>query len=144
LIGNFEFHKSLGYHSGAFLLVNMPSIDPLLSRTPMAAYNCLGFVAEAWEHLVGGLDVMERLHALNAGIHAENGHVVLSTVRGFRKLAKPESPCFVVMQRNKTQPHIGVFYNGRILHMKENGVEYRPLQVAQRYFTKIGFYANAK
>jgi hypothetical protein len=122
----------------------MPSIDPLLNRTPTAAYNCLGFVAEAWEHLGGGLDVMERLQALNAGIHAEDGHVVLSTVRGFQKLVKPESPCFVVMQRSKIQPHIGIFYNGRVLHMKENGVEYQPLPVVQRYFTKIGFYAYAK
>jgi hypothetical protein len=122
----------------------MPSIDPLLNRTPKPSYNCLDFVTEAWSHLVGDTGVMERLAALNAGIHAEDGRVVLSTVRGFARLPQPSSPCFVVMQRSKTQPHIGIFYNGRILHMIENGVEYQPLPVVRRYFTKIGFYAYAK
>ena len=92
---------------------------------------------------MGDPGVMDRLNALNDGIHAEDGRVVLSAVRGFQKLEQPISPCFVVMQRSKTQPHIGIYYNGRVLHMKENGVEYQPLQVVRRYFTKIGFYACA-
>jgi hypothetical protein len=119
----------------------MPSIDPLLNRTPKPSYNCLDFVTEAWSHLTGDAGVMERLEALNTGIHAKDGRVVLSAVRGFAKLPQPSNPCFVVMQRFKTQPHIGIFYNGRVLHMKENGVEYQPLPVVRRYFTKIGFYA---
>lgn len=117
-----------------------PSVDPLLSRTPRTDYNCLDFATEAWAHLTGDAGVLDRLAALNAGIHAEDGRVVLSAVRGFRKLEQPMSPCFVVMQRSKTQPHIGVYHNGRVLHLKENGVEYQPLAVARRYFTKIGFY----
>jgi hypothetical protein len=119
----------------------MPSIDPLLARTPTNAYNCLDFVREAWSHLVGDPGVMARLQALSEGVHAEDGRVVLSAVRGFQRLERPASPCFVVMQRSKTQPHIGIFYKGRVLHMKDNGVEYQPLPVVRRYFTKIGFYA---
>jgi hypothetical protein len=118
------------------------SVDPLLSRTPSAGYNCLDFVTEAYGHLMGDPGVMDRLNALNEGIHAEDGRVVLSAVRGFQKLERPISPCFVVMQRSKMQPHIGIYYNGRVLHMKESGVEYQPLPVVQRYFTKIGFYAH--
>lgn len=121
-----------------------PSIDPLLSRTPAPGYNCLDFVLEAWNHITGDPDVAEKLNALSAGIHAEDGRVILSAVRGFAKLSQPASPCFVVMQRTKTQPHIGIFYKGRILHMKETGVEYQPVQVARRYFSRIGFYAHAK
>jgi hypothetical protein len=122
----------------------MPSIDPLLSRIPRDGYNCLDFVTEAWDHLIGDSGVMASLTALNEGIHAEDGKVVLSAVRGFQRLSQPASPCFVVMQRSKTQPHIGIYYNGRVLHMKETGVEYQPIQVVRRYFTKIGFYAYAK
>jgi hypothetical protein len=120
------------------------SIDPLLIRTPRDGYNCLDFVIEAWNHLTGDPGVAERLNALSEGIHTEDGRVILSAVRGFGKLPQPASPCFVVMQRTKTQPHIGIFYKGRILHMIENGVEYQPLPVVRRYFTKIGFYAYAK
>lgn len=118
----------------------MPSVDPLLSKTRTPGYDCLDFAIEAWEHLVGDTGVMARLHALSDGIHAEDGRVSLSAVRGFEKLESPSSPCFVVMQRTRTQPHIGIYHNGRVLHLKENGVEYQPIAVARRYFTKIGFY----
>jgi len=118
----------------------MASIDSLLGRMPRDNYNCLDFAAEAWDHLVGNHDIKARLDALSAGVHAEDGHIILSAIRGFEKLYKPLSPCFVVMQRSKTQPHVGVFYNGRILHMRDNGVEYQPMQVVRRYFTKMGFY----
>ena len=116
------------------------SIDTYLDRVPRPVYNCLDFTREVWIGLFGDEDVHRRLDELCAGVHAEDGHVVLGPVRGFRRLARPESPCFVVMQRSKTQPHVGIFYNGRILHLRETGVEYQPLQVARRYFTKIGFY----
>jgi len=109
---------------------------------PKPDYNCLDFAREAWLLVAGDGDVKAKLDALSAGVHAEDGRVILSAVRGFRKLDKPVSPCFVVMQRSKMQPHIGVFYNGRVLHLKENGVEYQPVQVARRYFTKIGYYAE--
>jgi hypothetical protein len=116
------------------------SIDAYLDRRPRPGYNCLDFTREVWTGLFGDEDVRQRLDELCAGVHAEDGRVILGPVRGFRRLARPESPCFVVMQRSRVQPHVGIFYNGRILHMKETGVEYQPLQVAQRYFTKIGFY----
>lgn len=118
----------------------MPSVDPLLGKTRTSEYDCLSFAVDAWRHLVGDVDVLERINALSNGVHTENGHVVLSAVRGFEKLDGPESPCFVVMQRTKTQPHIGVYWKGRVLHMKDRAVEYQPLAVAKRYFTKIGFY----
>jgi hypothetical protein len=73
-------------------------------------------------------------------VHTVHGKVLLSGVRGFTKLEKPESPCFVVMQRNRVQPHVGIFYKNRILHLTDHGVEFQPLQVARRYFVKIGFY----
>jgi hypothetical protein len=117
----------------------MPSIDPFLSRIPKPGYNCLDFTREVWSALFEG-DVRARLDALCAGVHDANGRIVLSGVKGFTRLEKPTSPCFVVMQRNKVQPHIGIFYQGRILHLMDRGVEFQPLQVARRYFTKIGFY----
>jgi hypothetical protein len=119
-----------------------PSSDPLLGRMPRPGYNCLDFAMEAWAHLYGNCDVVSRLNALSEGVHSDDGRVILSAVRGFRKLSQPTSPCFVVMQRSRMQPHIGIFYSGRVLHMKENGVEFEPLPVAKRYFTRIGFYAD--
>jgi hypothetical protein len=115
------------------------SIDPFLNRMPKADYNCLDFSREVWLAMFGE-DIKERLDKLCAGIRGRDGRVVLSGVKGFTKLERPESPCFIVMQRNKTQPHIGLFYNGRILHLADEGVEFQPLTVARRYFTRIGYY----
>jgi hypothetical protein len=44
------------------------------------------------------------------------------------------------MQRPKTPPHIGVFLRGKVLHLKESGAEFQPLDVASFGFTKMGFY----
>jgi hypothetical protein len=115
------------------------SIDPYLDRMPRNDYNCLDFVREVWLGLFND-DVKRRLDALCAGVHSSDGVIKLSGVKGFEKLDAPISPCFVVMQRSRLQPHIGIFYNNRILHLRDNGVEYQPLQVARRYFTKIGYY----
>jgi hypothetical protein len=117
----------------------MQSIDIYLNRVPKQNYNCLDFVNEVWLGLFGG-NVKERLDCLSSSIHATQGKILFAPVKGFTKLSKPESPCFVVMQRKKLTPHIGIYYNGRMLHLRDNGVEYQPLQVAKRYFTKIGFY----
>jgi hypothetical protein len=115
------------------------TIDPFLNRVPTKNYNCLDFVREVWLALFG-TDVKERLDNLCAGVHAADGRIRLSGVRGFEQLKTPVSPCFVVMQRNKVTPHIGIYLNGRLLHLRDNGVEYRPLNVARRYFKQIGFY----
>jgi hypothetical protein len=117
------------------------SIDPLLDRIPTASYNCLDFAIEAWRYLSGDPEAAERLERLSEGVRAEDGHVILSGVRGFTKLDRPRDPCLVVMQRTRTSPHIGIFLRGRVLHLKECGVEYQPIQVVRRYFTRIGFYA---
>lgn len=117
----------------------MFSVDPFLDRTPRKDYNCLDFATEVWLAMNGD-NIKQKLDKLCAGVHSADGKVRLSGVRGFEKLEQPISPCFVVMQRNKVQPHIGIFFNGRILHLVDNGVENQPLLVAKRYFTKIGFY----
>lgn len=117
----------------------MPSIDPYLDRVKRKDYNCLDFVREVWLGLFGE-SIKDKLDLLCSEVHASDGTLKFTALRHFKKLDKPESPCFVVMQRTKMEPHIGLFYKGRLLHLIDNGVEYQPLPVARRYFTRIGFY----
>jgi hypothetical protein len=116
-----------------------PSIDEFLDRMPSKNYNCLDFVKEVWIGLFG-IDVKDKLDLLCAGVYSDKGILKFSAIKGFKKLNKPKSPCFVLMQRTKLSPHVGIYYNGRMLHLLGTGVEYQPLNVAKRYFTKIGFY----
>jgi hypothetical protein len=115
------------------------SIDKYLDRVPKKDYSCLDFVREVWLGLFGE-DVSDRLDLLCAGIRGDKGILKFKALKGFIKLSKPESPCFVLMQRTRIEPHVGIYYNKRLLHLIDNGVEYEPLEVARRYFSKIGFY----
>jgi hypothetical protein len=117
----------------------MPSIDLYLDRMPKCDYNCMDFIREVWLGLFGE-NVKDKLDLLCAGVYSDKGVLKFMALKGFTKLVKPQSPCFVVMQRTKISPHVGIYYKGRLLHLRDNGVEYQPLDVAKRYFTKIGFY----
>jgi hypothetical protein len=112
-------------------------IDKFLDRMPSKDYNCLDFVREVWLEIVG-TDLKEQLDKMCFSVSCES--ISLASLHHFTRYSKPVNPCFVVMQRLRLSPHIGIFYNGRILHMTEQGVEYQPIQVAKRYFTKIGYY----
>jgi hypothetical protein len=115
----------------------MKSIDPFLDRLPSKSYNCLDFVREVWLHL-SGEDVTDKLTGLVGNF--EQRKVTLAGVRGFKRLKEPVNPCFVVMQRFKYVPHCGIYIDGRILHLKDIGVEFQPLIVARAYFQTIRYY----
>jgi hypothetical protein len=114
------------------------TIDRFLDRMPHKGYNCLDFAAEVWFALSGGVDIRERLTGL-VGQFAKQGPNV-SWFRQFERLSKPVSPCFVVMQRFRFTPHVGIFLDGRILHMTDRGVQFQPLVVARAYFSIIRYY----
>lgn len=61
-------------------------------------------------------------------------------MRGIKRLKSPVSPCFVLMQRSQTIPHIGVYWKGRVLHLNDKGAQYQPLNIARGYFPLIRFY----
>lgn len=85
-----------------------------------------------------GQDVTERLTGLVGDFAGRR--VNPSGVKGFTRLQSPRSPCFVVMQRTKFVPHIGIFLNGRVLHLTERGVQFMPIEIARSYFTGIRYY----
>lgn len=115
----------------------MKSIDTFLDRMPSERYNCFDFVREVWLHLAGE-DVSEKLAKLVGAF--TNRKVTLSGLKAFRLLKNPESPCFVVMQRFKLVPHVGIFIDGRILHLRDSGVEFQPERIARSYFTSVKYY----
>lgn len=117
----------------------LPSIDYLLDRQQGPEYNCLDFVREAWLHLTDGRhDITKKLTRLTGAFSGRK--TTVSGVKSFRKLSGPKSPCLVVMQRFKFIPHIGLYLDGRILHLTDRGVQFQPLIVARQYFLEIKYY----
>lgn len=119
----------------------MKTIDSFLDRMPSKQYNCLDFVREVWLYL-SGEDVTEKLTGLIGAF--SNRRANLSGVKAFKRLPQPINPCFVVLQRFKYTPHCGIYLDGRILHLKDNGVEFQPLNVARSYYKSVSFYASAE
>lgn len=112
------------------------SIDEFFARKyDKNNYNCSHFVSEVWRNVVGD-DITEKL----CGFMRKDKVVSFDLRRKFERLDKPSSPCLVLMQRPKTPPHVGIFLDGKVFHLKENGAEYQPIDVATIGFKKIGFY----
>jgi hypothetical protein len=114
------------------------SIDAFFHRKyNRQTYNCAHFVCDVWESLTG-----ESLaHKLGGLLRPpKTRHASFDLRRQFKRLEAPESPCVVLMQRRGSQPHVGIFVRGRVLHIHEMGVEFQPTDVASRGFEKIGFY----
>jgi hypothetical protein len=115
----------------------MISIDPFLDRRRRKGYDCLDFAREVWLALTGQ-DIRERLAGLARAV--AEPRLTISGYRGFQKLLKPCSPCLAVMQRPRANPHIGIYLDGKILHLIERGVEFQPLVVATIGFSTVKYY----
>ncbi len=118
-------------------LANSFSVDPFLDREQSRTYNCFDFVRETWLALTGE-DISAKLTGLVGAFASRRATV--SGIRGFQRLLEPESPCFAVMQRFRFVPHIGIYLDGRILHLTNKGAQFQPLVVARQYFISVKYY----
>ena len=101
-------------------------------------YNCAHFVAEVWKYLTGE-DIS---YKLNCFFEPEASRKFkLSDGKNFKRV-NPSNDTFSIalMQRAGHTPHVGIFINGRILHIHENGVECQPVDVASRGFKRVRYY----
>lgn len=116
----------------------MFSVDSYLDRKLDAnTYNCLHLSRDIWLELTGE-DIAIRLSGL-MGLLGEK-RLRSATVRAFRRLATPVSPCIAIMQLPRQQPHMGVYLRGKILHFQNHGVEFMPPEIAMRGFKTVKYY----
>ncbi len=118
------------------------SIDCFLDRTyDKRTYNCAHFVSEVWEYLTG-----VRIDDILKGflLPPKERHVCPEIRHSFRKLDKPRGLCIVLMQRPRTDPHVGLFYKNKILHITESGPCLVPFEIATLGFKKVWFYKCLK
>jgi len=99
------------------------------------SYNCLHFARDVWLDLTG-----EDLTAKLQGLLGEGRKLTKSHFRAFRKLNQPLSPCLVLMTQLGKDPHIGVYFNGNVFHIRKSGVEFLPANLACRWATSIRYY----
>lgn len=104
------------------------NFDHLLSKNYQPGYTCYEFTCEAWQHITHE-NLTERMHNFLNG----SGE--------FSLLHEPESPCIAFFYRNnKTPTHVGVFIDGRIIHLGFRGAQYVPLDMLMTTFKEVRFY----
>ncbi len=117
----------------------MKSIDPLMSRQfDRDHYHCVHFLIEAGKHLfdydyshcflglTGSLD--NPLEPSKQGMNATE------------KVDKPNSGTIVLMIALDNKHHVGLYYDGRVLHLPETGARFDMLRSINRQYKKVWFY----
>ena len=115
----------------------MIHVDSFLDRVPHAGYRCFDFVREVWLASFGE-DVGDQLAGLDGS--PRDRKLIPSELRLFRRLDAPVDPCFVVFQRHRTVPHIGIWYRGSVLHLAASGAQYTLLHFVSRPYSKVSYY----
>lgn len=114
-------------------------IDQFLTRRYDAKkYNCLHFACDVWEALTGK-QLAECFAGLTEGPVADR-RFNRAHRSAFDRLQVPESPCIAVFHSRREAPHIGVYYNGKIAHLRSTGAIYQPLYNAKANFDSVRFY----
>lgn len=95
-------------------------------------YNCMHFAAEIWKELTG----KDFLNLINGII---NKNLNKTNKYEFEHLTAPSSPCIVIMKRRGCTSHVGIYFDNRVIHLTELGVECYSLEIASRGFNKLRF-----
>lgn len=101
-------------------------------------YNCAHFVSDVWKHMTGN-DIRGVMTGFLLPPKQRSAKMGLRS--SFVRLPFPETPSIVLMTRLNQEPHVGVYIEGKVFHIKREGVEYVPLEIATLGFDKVRFYS---
>ncbi len=115
----------------------MISFELFRHRYDATSYNCAHFLRDAWLQVTG-----EDLSLVLEGFLAPKVDRAPDRrlLRRFARLERPTSPCVVMMRHGLARPHVGMFYQGRLLQLQENGVTWLPMQIATSGYPSVRFY----
>lgn len=123
-------------------------VDKYLSKVfSVRHYTCFDFAREVWLELTG-IDLGKQTpdqplvsHGQVTAIQVQEYNTrALQVANTLTRLESPEDPCLVLLQRARLEPHIGVFYNGRVLHLSRSGAYYMPLSQITPGYPSVSYY----
>lgn len=116
----------------------MSLVEKYLFKTFTREYNCFSFVRDVWQELTG-IDLGDQTpkeHTVNS--YNERALKVANTLV---KLDSLRDPCIVLLQRARMEPHVGVYYRGKVLHLTKRGAYYIPLDQITPGYPNVSFYS---
>ncbi len=93
-------------------------------------YCCEHFLIDAYRHYTG-IDLSKRL--------LTSGFFNVSNLRQFVPVIEP-SQYTIVLFRDKNKAHVGLWIDGRVLHLEPQGVVWQSLDYIKRDFDRVVFY----
>ena len=100
-------------------------------------YNCVNFVCDAYKDLFH-IDIKDVFEGAFTG--RGNRKLRVHSLERLRRLEGPISPSIALFQAGRKNPHVGIWINGRILHMNSSGVQWCPLENMMLQFNRVRFY----
>lgn len=100
-------------------------------------YNCAHFVIDAWLEFTGN-DISTCMEGFLSPPKMRRARA--HSLATWKRLEVPSSPCIALFQACRRHPHVGIFLDGRILHLTENGVSWNRIEDAMLCFNRVRFY----
>ena len=114
------------------------NIDRYLDRQyHKSKYNCAHFVCDVWKDITGQ-DISISLQAVLTGPGARKLHT--QALKAFEAVAVPLPLALVLFQAGRNAPHVGIWLDGRVLHITDKGVSCVRLESLEGSFNKMRFY----
>lgn len=100
-------------------------------------YNCAHFVCD----VLAQIKSPDMAALLRGFLCAKKDRKVLKDdLSKIVVLQKPVDWCVVLFQRPKSSTHVGVYLQGRVLHLSKESVQFQPLDVVALGFKKVRFF----
>lgn len=93
-------------------------------------YCCEHFLIDAYKHY-RQIDLSPKL--------LTSGFFCASNLRQFMRVDEPLQHT-IVLFRDKGKAHVGLWLDGRVLHLEPHGVVWQPLDYIKRDFDRVIFY----
>ena len=98
------------------------------------SYCCEHFLIDAYRHYTG-IDLSPKL--------LTSGFFNALNLRQFAPVDKPNQHT-IVLFRTRGKAHVGLWVDGRVLHLEPQGVVWQPLEYIKRDFDRVAFYELSK
>lgn len=93
-------------------------------------YCCEHFLIDAYRHYTG-IDISNKL--------LTSGFFCASNLRQFVTVTEPTQHT-IVLFRDKGKAHVGLWLDGRVLHLEPHGVVWQSLNIVMQGFERVAYY----
>ncbi|HAV5602699.1 hypothetical protein QZL11_09745 [Acinetobacter baumannii] len=101
-------------------------------------FHCVHFVIKAAKHIYG-LDYSACFVGLTRPL-SEAIKTSRETVHRNKAIKKPKEGCIVLMTYMNESSHVGLFFQNKIFHLNECGVQRVTVEQAKIWFKRIRYY----